>query len=296
MSGEIIQNDDYRITCGDAVRLLWQEPGQSIDLAVFSPPFASLYAYSSSEADMGNSRESDDEFLHHFDHFCAALAPRIKPGRNVCVHLQQVARSKVHHGYIGLFDLRGAVIRSMEAAGLHFYGEAAIDKDPQAQAIRTKAMTLQFQQLHKDSAWSRPALADWLVIFKAPGQNEAKIKPDVTNEEWIEWARPIWTGIRETDVLNVEAARSSEDERHVCPLQLGFIERCVRLWSAPGERVLSPFAGVGSEGYVSLLHHRKFLGFELNPRYFEVARKNLDRALEERKERQVGLFANGGVA
>jgi hypothetical protein len=179
----------------------------------------------------------------------------------------------------------------MEKAGLHFYGEVAVDKDPQAQAIRTKAMALQFQQLHRDSAWSRPALADWLVIFKAPGENAVPVVPDVTNEQWIEWARPIWYGIRETNVLNTDSAKSEADERHPCALQLDFIERCVRLWSNKGERVLSPFLGVGSEGVVSLRLERLFTGIELNERYFGVARKNLDLTLAERSEKQAGLFA-----
>jgi DNA modification methylase len=283
----VIERPDYRIVHGDAIQLLNEEPENSVDFAVFSPPFASLYAYSSAPEDMGNSRESDDEFLLHFDFFCRALAPRIKPGRNVVVHVQQVSRSKVHHGYIGLFDLRGAVIRSMEKVGLHYYSDITVDKNPQAQAIRTKSTCLMFQTLHRDSARSRPALADYCLVFQRDGENAVPIIPDVTNEQWIEWARPIWTGIRETDVLNTRSARSDEDERHVCPLQLPFIERAVRLWSNAGEKVLSPFMGVGSEGYVALKLGRRFLGMELNDRYFGVAEKNLELALQERQKKSV---------
>lgn len=280
-----------RLLLGDSVTLLDKEARDSVDLAVFSPPFASLYAYSAAVQDMGNARECDDEFLAHFDFFCRALVPVIKPGRNICIHLQQVARLKSVHGHLGLFDLRGAVIRAMEDAGAWFYGEAAIDKCPQAQAIRTKSQALLFTQLRKDALVSRPALADWLVIFKRPGDAAEPVRPDLTNDEWIEWARPLWRGIRESDTLNVEAARSESDERHVCPLQLSFIERCVRLWSNPGDLVLSPFCGIGSEGYVAVKHGRSFLGMDLNERYLGVARKNIDDAMADLAAPQQELFA-----
>lgn len=305
---------DYEIHNADCIPVLQEMEPNSVDLAVFSPPFSSLYAYTDADADMGNSRESDDEFLLHFNFFCQAVAPVIKPGRNICLHIQQVTRTKNTHGFVGLFDLRGAVIREMEKSGMIFYGESTIDKCPQAQAIRTKAHGLQFGQLHKDSLVSRPALADYLLIFKRPGITEVPVKTDVTNDEWIDWARPLWResadtsdvalteglrsmkdngevypvfrGIRETDTLNTDSAKSAEDERHVCPLQLPLIERCIRMWSNKGEKVLSPFMGVGSEGYKSLLLYRKFVGIELNPRYYSVASKNLARAVETRGAQQ----------
>jgi len=165
-----------------------------------------------------------------------------------------------------------------------------IDKDPQAQAIRTKSKALLFVQLRKDASWLRPALADYILVFRKPGDNPVPIQPDITNDEWIEWARPVWYGIRETDTLNAAAATETEDERHICPLQLGTIERCVRLWSNPGETILSPFAGIGSEGYVALKTGRQFVGIELKPSYWQTARGNLERALSEGHE--VTLFDN----
>jgi DNA modification methylase len=143
--------------------------------------------------------------------------------------------------------------------------------------------------MHKDSSWSRPALADYILVFRAPGENQTPIKPDITNNEWIEWARPIWYGIRESDTLNVVEARANDDERHICPLQLGTIERCIRLWSNRGETVLSPFAGIGSEGYEALLRGRRFVGLELKPEYWRVAAKNLRQA--ERLAHAPDLFS-----
>ena len=323
---EWIHRQDFAVVNGDCVERMRDIEPHSIDLSVFSPPFSSLYAYTDADADMGNSRESDDEFLLHFQFFADALFPLIKPGRNVIVHLQQVSRFKVHHGYIGLFDIRGAVTRIMESAGFHFYGEVTIDKCPQAQAIRTKTACLTFTQKERDASVSRPALADHLVIFKAPGKNQTPIRNDVSREEWIEWARPLWSedpqftpdrlegltemidsarsagmvapfwrGIKETDTLNTRSAKSPNDERHVCPLQLPLIERCIRMWSNEGERVLSPFMGVGSEAVTAVKLNRLFTGIELNPRYFGVAKRNIEKELSARG-RQTGLFGLLGGA
>jgi len=313
-----IDTADYRIANMDCIPGLLAMPPASVDLAVFSPPFSSLYAYTAADADMGNSRESDDEFLLHFDFFARALAPTIKPGRNVCLHIQQVSRFKSVHGFMGLYDIRGAVIAKMEAAGLHYYGDVTIPKNPQAQSIRTKSACLTFTNFERDSMISRPALVDYLLVFKAPGANIVPIVQDpaqggVSRDEWIRYAEGVWssddtsdtalydamydrgeamgvwTGIKETDTLNTDAAKSDDDERHVCPLQLPLIDRCIRLWSNKGETVLSPFMGVGSEGYKAMELYRKFVGFELNPRYFGVARKNLDRMVLSRGA-QMGMW------
>jgi DNA modification methylase len=159
-----------------------------------------------------------------------------------------------------------------------YHGEVVIDKDPQAQAIRTHSKGLLFVQLKKDASWLRPAMADYILVFRKPGDNVVPIHPDITNDQWIEWARPIWYGIRESNTLNAAEARSDEDDRHVCPLQLGTIERVVRLWSNRGETILSPFAGIGSEGYVSIQQGRKFIGIELKPLYARTAARNLQSA------------------
>jgi DNA modification methylase len=169
-----------------------------------------------------------------------------------------------------------------------------IDKDPQAQAIRTHSKALLFVQLKKDSSWLRPALADYILVFRKPGDNAVPIHPDLTNNEWIEWARPIWYGISETDTLNVAEARENDDERHICPLQLGTIERCIRLWSNPGELIASPFAGIGSEGYEAVRLGRRYIGVELKPSYATTAVKNLQNA--ERLKTQGTLFAESSAS
>ena len=179
------------------------------------------------------------------------------------------------HGVTGLTDFRGEVIRAHQKAGWTFHGEVTVNKDPQAQAIRTKAHALMFVTKNRDSSGTRPGLADYLLLFRKPGDNIVPIKTDVTNEEWIDWAQPVWMDIRETRTLNVRVAREDADEKHICPLQLDFIERCVRLWSNPDELVLSPFAGIGSEGYVSIEKGRRFVGCELKPAYWKTACDNL---------------------
>ncbi len=274
---------------GDSAEVLQGIPDNSIDFSVFSPPFQSLYTYSPSERDLGNSG-TPATFWNHFSFISRELIRVIKPGRNIAVHVSQVTKTKAAHGHIGLFDFRGDTIRHFEEAGFVYYGEVCIDKDPQAQAIRTHSKALLFTQFHKDSAWSRPALADYIIVFKAPGDNEVPVVPDITNNEWIEYARPIWYGIRETETLNVVEARENEDERHICPLQLGTIERCIKLWSNKGETVLSPFAGIGSEVYQAIKLGRKGIGVELKPTYFNVAVRNIKRA--EYDDAELPLFAS----
>lgn len=286
------RGDGWRVMLGDSAERLAELPDVSVDLSVFSPPFGSLYTYSSTERDLGNSR-TEAEFWQHFGYIINDLVRVTKPGRLACVHVAQIPSQKARDGVIGLKDFRGDTIGRFQAAGFIYHGEVCIDKDPQAQAIRTKSKGLLFTQMHKDSSWSRPALADYILIFRAPGDNAVPIKPDITNDEWIEWARPIWYGIRESDTLNVVEARSDDDERHICPLQLGTIERCVRLWSNKGETVLSPFAGIGSEGYEAILRGRRFIGVELKPEYWRVAVKNLRQA--EQLTHTPDLFSLAGV-
>lgn len=204
-----------------------------------------------------------------------------KPGRTSAVHVQQIAILKNRAGYTGLEDFRGRVIQAHVDAGWIYYGEITVDKNPQLQAVRTKAQGLMFVQLRRDSALSRPAMADYVLLFHKPGDNEVPIQPDISNETWIKWASPIWYDIREMSTLNPGSGAEEADERHICPLQLPLIERAVRLWSNPGELVCSPFAGIGSEGYVALQHHRRFVGVELKPSYWLTACTNLRRAEEE---------------
>lgn len=276
--------DMWRMMLGDSCERLTEVTDESVDLSVFSPPFLSRYTYSPTERDLGNSR-TEDEFYNHFRIIIDGLMRVTKPGRNCCVHVSQVSTTLATDGVIGLRDFRGGVIRQFVEQGWTYYGEVCIDKDPQAQAIRTHSKALLFVQLHKDSVASRPALADYILIFQKPGENAVPVEPDLMNDEWIEWARPIWYGIRESDTLNVAEGREHQDEKHVAPLQLGTIERCIRLWSNKGETVFSPFAGIGSEGYEAVKLGRRFVGIELKKSYFDAACRNLGRAEERISKR-----------
>lgn len=267
--------DSWRIMLGDSCERLAELPDESVDLSVYSPPFASLFTYSPSTRDLGNSL-SRAEFLEHYGFIIRENLRLTKPGRIACVHVQQLTTTKATHGYTGLTDFRGDVIRAYVENGWYFHGEVTVNKDPQAQAIRTKAHALTFATKNRDSSGTRPALADYLLLFRKPGDNQVPIKNDVSNDEWIEWAQPVWWDIKETNTLNVRVARDDADERHICPLQLDFIERCVRLWSNPGEVVLSPFAGIGSEVYVARRLGRFGLGCELKPSYWRTAVGNLE--------------------
>ena len=286
---ETFEGECWRVTQGDAVEVLPTIQAATVDLSIFSPPFLSLYTYTASGRDIGNCR-TDEEFLAHFGFVVQELIRVTRPGRLACVHVAQVPTTLVNQGVIGLKDFRGRVIDLFIAHGWIYHGEFTIPKNPQAQAIRTHAKALLFAQLRKDASWLRPALLDFVLLFRAPGTNLVPIKPDITNEEWIQWASGVWNGIKESDTLGVSGVRDSDDDRHVCPLQLGVIERCVRLWSNPGELVLSPFAGIGSEGYESVRLGRRFLGIELKPNYARAAVKNLQ-AVERVIVGQGDLFA-----
>lgn len=281
------QGDGWTLMLGDSCERLGEISDDSIDLSVYSPPFASLFTYSDSERDLGNSA-SREEFFEHYGFIIRENLRVTKPGRICCVHVQQLTTTKTTNGVIGLTDFRGEVIRAYIENGWIFHGEVTVDKDPQAQAIRTKAQALMFVTKNRDSSMTRPALADYLLLFRKPGENQTPIKTDVTNEEWIQWARPIWLDIRETNTLNTAVAREDADERHICPLQLDFIERCIRLWSNAGETVLSPFAGIGSEPYTAVRLGRKAIGIELKPSYWQTSVENM-RTLDSMKD-QMSIF------
>ena len=269
--------DAWTMMLGDSCERLGEVADDSVGLSVYSPPFANLYTYSDSPRDLGNS-SGLDEFVEHYQFIIAEMLRVTMPGRLSAVHCQQLTRTKASFGYVGLHDFRGDIIRAHMDAGWIFHGEVTIDKCPQAQAIRTKSQALMFTTLNKDSSKTRPALADYLLLFRKPGENPTPIDNDVDNELWIEWARPIWRGIRETKTLNCRTAKDDKDERHICPLQLDLIERAVRLWSNRGETVLSPFAGIGSEGHEAVRLGRRFVGIELKSSYWRSACENLEEA------------------
>lgn len=274
---------ESHIHLGDCIKHMAKMPAASVDMSVFSPPFPALYAYTSDEADIGNSEDLRGETKLHLSFFYRQLARIVKPGRVVVVHVAQIPRMKRSGGQ-GLFDFRGLNIRLAERAGLIFEYDWIVRKNPQAQAIRTKSRELQFSGLESDRSRTRGTLGDYLLKFTAPGENAVRINTpeQVSRNEWINWAECCWSDIRETDTLNVSEGRSEDDTKHICPLQLGVIDRIVRLYSNPGEIVFSPFAGIGSEGYMAIKCGRRFYGCELKPEYHQAALKNLDRAMRER--------------
>jgi DNA modification methylase len=271
---------DWVLFNGDSAEVLPQLPARSVDLCCFSPPFSSTYTYSPSDRDLGNVR-SDAEFWEHFAWISGELLRLMRPGRLVCVHVADLPTYAIRDGASGRRDFSGDTIRHFIAQGFVYHSRITIQKNPQSQAIRTHSKGLLFVQLERDAAAMWQAWGDYLLVFRAPGDNTVPVRTDVSKEEWIEWAAPVWHGIRETDVLSAGPAKENDDERHLCPLQLPVIERCVRLWSNRGEVVLSPFAGIGSEGAGEPRHGPRFVGVELKPSYWRVAVENLQR--EERE-------------
>lgn len=283
---------EYHLHAGDCIiHMAEVMPPQCVDFAVFSTPFPSLYAYTSLPEDIGNSEDLKGETQLHLSFFYRQLARIMKPGRAMIVHVAQIPRMK-RSGGEGLFDFRGLNIRLAERSGLVWHYEWSVRKNPQAQAIRTRSRDLQFAGLESDRARSRGALPDYLLKFMAPGENAVAVESEnqVSREEWIRWAEHSWGDIRETDTLNVRKGRGEEDTKHICPLQLGVIDRAIRLFTNPGEVVFSPFTGIGSEGYMALRNRRRFYGCEIKPEYLEAAERNLARAVQERDTEQAQVL------
>lgn len=297
------EGDGWKLYLGDSIKRIDEIESESIGLTVFSPPFPGMYAYTNSPNDIGNT-DTIETFIEHFRYLVGKekLLRIMKPGRIAAVHLMQLTAMKGRDGYIGIKDYRGKTIQMMTEEGWIYHGEVTIEKNPQIQAVRNKERGLLFKSLATDSAVMRMALADYLILFRKPGENPDPIKAGmsekynpgagwITEAEWIEWASPIWFrqragipgGIAETKVLNVAQAKDTDDERHLCPLQLGVIERAVKLWSAPGETVFSPFNGIGSEGYESIRLNRKYIGIELKESYWKSAIRNLRHAEESKQ-------------
>jgi DNA modification methylase len=282
--------EDFALYHGDCVEVVRGLPGSSVHYSVFSPPFASLYTYSNSERDIGNVR-NHAEFFEHFRFLVGDLLRVTMPGRLLSFHCMDLPTSKSRDGFIGLTDFRGDVIRLFVEAGWILHSQVCIWKDPVTAMQRTKALGLLHKQIKKDSCMSRQGIPDYLVTVRKPGENPERVSH--TNESfpvtlWQRYASPVWMDIDPSDTLQYRSAREHDDERHICPLQLEVIRRAMRLWTNPGDRVLSPFAGIGSEGFVALEEGRRFVGVELKKSYFEQARRNLAAA-----KRQQGLFAGG---
>jgi DNA modification methylase len=284
-------SDRFALYQGDCVEVLRGLPSESVGYSIFSPPFASLYSYSASDRDMGNCATHAD-FHAHMGFLLPELWRVLKPGRSVSMHCMQLPTSKERDGVIGLVDFRGILIRSAQDVGFIYHSEACIWKNPVTAMQRTHAIGLLYKQLRKDSAISRMGIADYLVTLRKPGENKEPITHNTDEfpvEQWQQWASPVWMDIDPSDTLQYRSAREEADEKHIAPLQLEVIRRGVRLWSNPGDIVLSPFGGIGSEGVVALEEGRRAVLVELKRSYYEQAARNLASA-ETDKGRQGSLF------
>lgn len=278
--------DNYAVYHGDAVDVLKGIPDATIDYSIFSPPFVSLYTYSNSPRDMGNVR-NDAEFFEHFAFLIAELRRVMKPGHNVSFHCMLMPTSKERDGYIGLKDFRGDLIRAFQAHGFIYASEVCIWKDPVTSMQRTKALGLLHKTVRTNACMSRQGIPDYLVTMRAPGEMVDKVthEPDqYPVDKWQKVASPVWMDIDPSDTLQYRSAREHDDERHICPLQLEVIRRGIDLWTNPGDVVLSPFTGIGSEGFVAVEMGRKFVGAELKQSYFEQAARNLAAAEQEQTQ------------
>jgi len=275
--------DRYDIYLGDCVEVYRDLEDESIGYSIFSPPFSSLYTYSDSERDMGNSR-TDEEFFEHFGYLAEELYRVTKPGRLLSFHCMNLPTSKAFDGYIGIRDFRGDLIRLFQEKGFIYHSEVTIWKDPVIAMQRTKALGLLWKQLKKDSAMSRQGIPDYIVTMRKPGDNPDPVghRPeDFPVEKWQKIASPVWMDINQSDVLDYRQARGERDEKHICPLQLDVIRRALYLWSNEGDIVSSPFMGIGSEGYIALKMGRSFIGAELKPSYYNIAEQNIKVAAGE---------------
>lgn len=262
---------------GDSVEVLAGIPSDSVHYMIYSPPFASLYTYSNSERDLGNCRNRE-EFFEQYSFVARELYRILKPGRLLSFHCMNLPSTKERDGFIGIHDFRGDLVRAHQRDGFIFHSEVCIWKDPVTAMQRTKAIGLLYKQLRKDSALSRQGIPDYLVTMRKPGVNDepiTKTHDSFPVNKWQYYASPVWMDINPSDTLQRESAREDNDERHICPLQLQVIERGIELWTNPGDVVLSPFAGIGSEGYQAVKMRRRFIGVELKESYYRQACRNL---------------------
>lgn len=298
-----IVTKEYALYNGDSCEVLKTLPSGSVDFSIFSPPFADLYCYSDNPADLGNNQTYGD-FFAHFSFIISELLRLTKPGRLCSVHCMDMPATISHDGYLGIKDFTGDIIRAFQKDGWIYHSRHCIWKDPLIAATRTKAIGLLHKQLCKDSAISRSGIPDYMITFRAPGENTVAIShPSGLTKYcgsddpggdgikkshfiWRAYASPVWMDIRQTRTLDARRARDTDDEKHLCPLQLDVIERACVLWSNPGEVVLTPFMGVGSEVYGAVINGRRGIGVELKPSYYRQAVKNLNDAVKNRADEQ----------
>lgn len=283
---------------GDTTELIKNFPDDSMHMELYSPPFSSLYTYSNSDRDLGNSKD-DAQFFEHFHFITQELYRILKPGRIMAVHCMNLPTSKERDGFIGIKDFRGDLIREFQSVGFIYHSEICIWKNPVTAMQRTKALGLLHKQLKKDSCMSRTGIPDYIIIMRKPGDNPEPVTH--TNEtfpvsDWQKYASPIWEydfspcwwDINQSDTLNVRMARDSKDERHICPLQLPVIERLLKMYTNEGDTVFTPFLGIGSEVYQAILMKRKGIGIELKTSYYNCAVDNCKSA--EQKTEELRLF------
>ena len=291
--------EKYSTYNGDCIEVVQGIPDNSIHYSIFSPPFASLYTYSNSERDMGNCK-THSEFYTHFKFLVKELLRVTMPGRLLSFHCMNLPTSKQRDGFIGISDFRGDLIRIFQEEGWIYHSEVCIWKDPVIAMQRTKALGLLHKQIVKDSCMSRQGIPDYLVTMRKPGENPERVsgeldyfagdqsafksKGRLSIDVWQRYASPIWMDINPSNTLQKQSAREDKDERHICPLQLDVIERALQLWTNKGDVVLSPFMGIGSEGFVSVKMDRRFVGIELKESYYKQAELNLENALNEMKQ------------
>lgn len=283
----------YALYNGDSAEVMHGLPDESMDYSIFSPPFESLYTYSDSDRDLGNCR-NEEEFYQQFDFIAKELYRIIKPGRLISVHCMDLPASLNNDGFIGLKDFPGKLIKVFEKVGFIYHSRVTIWKDPVVAMQRTKALGLLHKQIKKDSAMCRQGIADYIITLRKPGENKERISH--TNEtfpveKWQQYASPVWMDINQPNTLNRKSARDERDEKHICPLQLDVIERCIELWTNEGDTIFTPFLGIGSEAYQALKMNRNAVGIELKESYFEQAVKNCENALTSPV--QLSLFDEG---
>lgn len=296
---DAVQGERFYAVNADCVEFAATLPEASVGFSVYSPPFANLFVYSDSERDMGNVAD-EAEFKALYAHLVREKFRITKPGRLTAVHCSDLPRTKGTHGTVGLYDFPADIREVHEAAGWTYHSRITVWKDPVVEMQRTKALGLLYKQIQTDSTRSRQGMPDYVLVFRKTPEDEGqadKVGQDAKLfpvSMWQQWASPVWMDINQTDVLNVKVAREDKDERHLCPLQLDLIERCVRLWTNPGDTVFSPFMGIGSEGWAALKADRRFVGSELKPAYFRQAAKNL--AQMEAESSAPNLLALAGAA
>ena len=284
-----MQTPTFRAIHGDCVEEVAKLPTDSIDFSIFSPPFAELYVYSDDIRDMGNCQDYE-EFFVHFQFLVKELARVVKNGRLVAVHCMDLPAMKGKDGYIGLKDFSGMLIQSFQKEGFIYHDRITIWKSPVVEMTRTKSIGLLHKTIKKDSSMSRTGIPDYILVFRNAGDNLVPITHQDTDEKqenylpvslWQKYAEPVWYDINYSDTLQYTSARDEKDEKHICPLQLETIRRCLHLWSNEGETVLSPFGGIGSEGHESLRLKRNFIGIELKPSYYNQMQRNLQRMIDD---------------